>query len=359
LLDAVNNLGWRTVGMSGKGATVAGTTATAKQDDFGPAEWTLEAGAFVKAHKGMVAIDELDDMDPEVRASMLEPMSKQRINVNKAGINAELSTETAVVAAGNPKYGRWDEYEPLFEQFDLEDNLISRFDLIYTVSDDLDPDEDQEVAEHVLETRDESKRKMSGLEVTGDEKTATPVDQDILRKWVAVAKDQDPPVFADDEVKEWLKESFTDLRGIHGHDEDATVPVTFRKLEGIVRIAEAAAKLELSDTIEMRHARLATNAVGESIRDYGTNEDGELDADVQESGQSKSEAERKEALKEVIKNLQSAEGNDGSAPVETIVEAMEERGYRESKVWKDIKRFKNKGMAYEPNPDSLRWVGST
>jgi replicative DNA helicase Mcm len=356
LISRVEELGWRTVGVSGKGAKTAGVTAAATRDDFSETgEWTLDSGAFVKANGGVVCIDELDDMPENVRSSMLEPMSKQSIHITKAGINTKLQTETAVVAAGNPKYGRFDQYEPLHQQFDIGSTLLSRFDLIFTVTDRPDPDEDAEISGHILETRDAAKRQMRGnATVEDDDAVSTPVEPELLRKWIALAKQQPAPVFEDESVKDWLQESFHNLRGMHGYDEDATVPVTFRKLEGIIRIAEASAKFRFSDTIEMRDAKEATKAVGQSMQDYGTNEDGELDAGVQEAGTSKSQAERMKALGEVMQELQ---GSSGGVPKERVVAELGECGIAEGKAWDAIESALEEGSAYEPATDAIRWVG--
>jgi len=355
LIGRVEDLGWRTVGVSGKGATVAGVTASAVQDDFGDGGSALEAGAFVKAHKGAVCIDELDDMPADVRAAMLDPMSKQRISVNKWGINATLRTETSVVAAGNPKYGRFDPYEPVQDQFDLESNLLSRFDLVFTLTDQPNPDRDSTITGHILDARDAAKRQMAGMDVDDElaETIATPVDRDLLRKWIALAKQQPEPVFANDEVKAWLDESFTDLRSLNGYDSESPVPVTFRKLEGIVRIAEAAAKFEFSETIEMRHVKFATKVVGESMQDYGTDESGQYDADVQETGSSMSQKQTMKLLGSTIEELQP--DNGGGADPEDVVEQLEEEGIDTG--WGLIDKAKEKGMAYEPQGEGIRWVG--
>ncbi|MYL15687.1 minichromosome maintenance protein MCM [Halorubrum distributum] len=355
LIDRVEDLGWRTVGVSGKGATVAGVTASAVQDDFGDGGSALEAGAFVKAHKGAVCIDELDDMPADVRAAMLDPMSKQRISINKWGINATLRTETAVVAAGNPKYGRFNPYEAVQDQFDLESNLLSRFDLVFTLTDQPDPDRDSTITRHILDARDAAKREMADLDVSDEaaDTIATPVDRDLLRKWIALAKQQPEPVFASEDVKEWLDESFTDLRSLNGYDEDSPVPVTFRKLEGIVRIAEAAAKFEFSETIEMRHVQFATNVVGESMRDYGTDEDGIYDADVQETGRSLSQKQKIELLEETVTDLQPA--GTGGAELDEVVAELEDEGIQSP--WDLIEAAKNDGRAYEPGGGGIRWVG--
>ncbi|GAB7010482.1 minichromosome maintenance protein MCM [Halorubrum trueperi] len=355
LIGRVEDLGWRTVGVSGKGATVAGVTASAVQDDFGDGGSALEAGAFVKAHKGAVCIDELDDMPADVRAAMLDPMSKQRISVNKWGINATLRTETAVVAAGNPKYGRFDPYEPVQDQFDFESNLLSRFDLVFTLTDQPDPDRDGTITGHVLDAHDAAKRQMAGMDVDDDlaDTISTPVDRDLLRKWIALAKQQPEPVFASDDVRSWLAESFTDLRSLNGYDQESPVPVTFRKLEGILRIAEAAAKFEFSETIEMSHVKFATTVVGESMQDYGTDESGQYDADVQETGTSRNQQQKMKLLASIIEELQPDGG--GGADPEGVVEQLEAEGIDTG--YGLIDKAKEKGMAYEPKGEGIRWVG--
>lgn len=230
LIERVEELGWRTVGVSGKGATEAGVTASAEQDDFGDAsEWTLSAGAFVKANGGVFCIDEIDDMPADVRAAMLEPMSKQTVHISKAGINTKLQTQTAVVAAGNPKHGRFDPYEPVAQQFDLESSLLSRFDLIFTLTDQPDEEKDAAVIQQIAGARDAAKRQARGMDVDQEdaERISTPVDPDILRKWVALASRQPAPVFETDAVREHLEESFTTLRSVNGYDE---LPLSGRPL---------------------------------------------------------------------------------------------------------------------------------
>lgn len=351
LVTWAETVGWRTVGTSGKGATVAGVTASAVQDDFGDGSWTLDAGAAVKAHKGVLAIDELDDMPADVRAALLEPMSKQTISINKGGINSTLQTQTAVIAAANPKHGRFDPYEPWVEQFDLSSALLQRFDLIYRFRDVPDEEGDRDIAEHVLSARDEAKR--------GDgegERLDVPVDDETLHAWIALAKQQPEPVFADESVKARIRESFTDLRSLHGYDDTGgdPVPVTFRTLEGLVRIAEAAARFELSDTIDERHVSIATSLVGESMQQIGKDpETGNLDADIHETGSSTSQRERRKQLVDVIEEL-DAESDDHGAAIEDVVARMDAP---EGTIHRDIEVFCEQGEAVRPSTDRVRYIG--
>ncbi|WP_181691318.1 minichromosome maintenance protein MCM [Natronomonas sp. LN261] len=358
LLDRVEEIAPRSVGVSGKGATEAGVTASAVQDDFGDGNAaTLKAGALVKANGGVVCIDELDDMPTDVRAAMLGPMSKQRIHVNKWGINARLSTETAVIAAGNPKHGRFDQYEPIGDQFDLAANLLSRFDLIFTFHDQLDEDRDAKIADRILRARDAKKRSAAGDDLEGDEKTVEgPIDADLLRKWIALAKQQPDPVFANDEVRQALQERFTALRGMHDYASDQPVPVTFRKLPATVRIAEAAAKFEFSETIEPRHAKIATEAVGESMQDFGVDEDGNLDADIQETGASMTQKDKIRFIADTIAEIQQ-ETESGHCLIETLVERATEEDLGPNQVDHYVGKLKDQGVVYEPATDALKYVG--
>lgn len=361
LLERMNELIPRSVGVSAMNATEAGLLATAEQNDFGAGEWSLKPGAFVKANGSVVTIDELDDMASDVRASLLEPMANQRVNVSKAGINTQLATEAGVVAAANPKYGRFDPYENIVEQFVFEDNLLSRFDLIFTFKDRPDEETDGEIAGHILSTSDAAKRaNRSDLTVDkSDEELINPaVEPEILRKWIMLAKQQPDPVFESDAVEEKLKEEFTALRGMYGYDDPtAPVPVTFRKLEAIRRIAEAIARFEFSDVITERHAELTTKMVGKSMQDYAKDADGNLDADIVETGSSASQRERRKSIGEVAVELQS-EYEGGAVPRDDIVErAAEECGGDESMIDSDITTMKSEGEFSEPATGKLRYLG--
>lgn len=140
----------RCVYTSGKGSTTAGLTATAvKEDD----RWQLSAGALVMANGGLICIDEIGQMNKEETSALHQAMEQQYISIAKAGIIADLPTQCSVLAAGNPKSGRIDKYEPLMEQIGLAAPLFTRFDLVYVLQDNPDKDKDAQIARHVLVSR--------------------------------------------------------------------------------------------------------------------------------------------------------------------------------------------------------------
>ncbi|WP_435196569.1 LAGLIDADG family homing endonuclease [Natronomonas sp. EA1] len=286
------------------------------------------------------------------------------ISVSKAGINATLKSRCSLLGAANPKYGRFDQYEPIGEQIDLEPALISRFDLIFTVTDDPNEEEDRALAEHIINTNyagelfthreNNATSNITQEQVDDVSQDVTPViDADLLRKYIAYAKRHCYPTMTP-EAKEAIRDFYVDLRA-RGQDEDSPVPVTARKLEALVRLAEASARVRLSDTVEKRDAEEVIRIVRDSLEAIGVDpETGEFDADIVEAGTSKSQRDRIKNIKGIIKELEE-EYEDG-APIDKVIERAQAIGMDESKAEHEIQKLKNKGDIYEPNMDHLRAV---
>ncbi|MFC7185460.1 LAGLIDADG family homing endonuclease [Halorubrum yunnanense] len=363
MISYVENIAPRSVYTSGKGSSAAGLTAAAVRDDFGDGQqWSLEAGALVLADKGIAAVDELDKMDSADRSAMHEGLEQQQISVSKAGINATLKARCSLLGAANPKYGRFDQYEPIGEQIDLEPALISRFDLIFTVTDTPDPEHDSRLAKHIIKTNyageiNTQRTELASSEFTSDEvaevtqEVAPEIDSELLRKYIAHAKRSCYPTMTE-EAKELIEEFYVDLRS-KGADEDAPVPVTARKLEAIVRLAEASARLRLSDTVEREDADRATDIVESCLKDIGIDpETGQFDADVVETGTSKSQRDRIKNIKALIADIEE-EYQEG-APVDEVLDRAGEIGMDSGKAEAEIEKLRTKGEVYEPKQGHLR-----
>jgi len=363
LLSYVQNIAPRSVYTSGKGSSSAGLTAAAVRDDFGDGQqWTLEAGALVLADQGIAAVDELDKMAPDDRSAMHEALEQQSISISKAGINATLKSRCSLLGAANPKYGRFDQYEPIGEQIDLEPALISRFDLIFTVADQPDPEEDARLAEHILQTNyagelHTQREHLASANYTEDEvaaqtnEVAPEIDAGLLRKYIAYARRNVYPAMSD-EARAAIEEFYVDLRA-EGADEDAPVPVTARKLEALVRLAEASARVRLSDTVEEKDAERVIAIVRSCLEAIGVDpETGEFDADVVETGTSKSQRDRIKSLRALIEDIE--DDHDQGAPTEEVMARAEEVGMERSKAEHEIEKLKKQGEVYEPSTGHLR-----
>ena len=149
ILKYVSKLAPRSVYTSGKGTSGAGLTAAAVRDELGG--WSLEAGALVLGDQGNVCVDELDKMRSEDRSALHEALEQQTVSIAKAGIMATLNTRCSVLAAANPKFGRFDQYKGVAEQIDLPSPILSRFDLYFALEDRPNVENDRKIARHILE----------------------------------------------------------------------------------------------------------------------------------------------------------------------------------------------------------------
>lgn len=139
----------RVVYTTGKGASAVGLTAGVHRDPVSQ-EWILEAGALVLADKGVCLIDEFDKMNDQDRTSIHEAMEQQTISISKAGIVTSLQARCSVIAAANPIGGNYNTTLNFNDNVDLTDPILSRFDLLAVVKDEIDEEKDDALATFVI-----------------------------------------------------------------------------------------------------------------------------------------------------------------------------------------------------------------
>jgi len=354
LLAYMSKLAPRSIYASGKASSAAGLTAAAVRDEFGEGQWTLEAGALVLADMGIACIDEIDKMEEGDRSSMHQAMEQQEISVAKAGINATLKSRCAILAAANPKLGRFDEFMPIHEQINMPPALLSRFDLIFSIIDKPNKKFDTDLATHVLRTHkagevSENLAKSKKSKHTKKEQESLMEDimpifePDFLRKYVAYAKRSVYPVMNDDAF-ELLKNYYVDLRS----SSEDSVPFTPRQLEAFVRLAEASARVRLSEEATVDDAKRAISIIDRYLRRVGLDrETGKFDIDIIATGISHSQHERMRSLIDIIQKLCS-EAKDGNAARGDIIREAEIVGIESTKVEEALERLKRNGQIYEP-----------
>lgn len=280
----------------GKSASGAGLTATVVRDEYLKG-WSLEAGAMVLANKGLVCIDELEKMDPQDRSAMHEAMEQQTVTISKANVQASLKAQTSVLAAANPKFGRFDPYMPIPQQIDLPPTLINRFDIIFTLRDLPDKTKDEKIAAHVLSEHQKEVRE-------------TLIDSILLRKYVAYAKQKINPVLSADAVDE-LKKFYVDLRNKPVASESAMrpIPISARQLQALIRMSEASARLRLSEEVSREDAKESIKLMKYYLTQVGYDyESKTFDIDRISGKFSSSQRSRIFTVKEAITALESKMG---------------------------------------------------
>ena len=251
---------------SGQSASAAGLTAAAVQDSAADGRWTLEAGALALADLGLAAIDEFDKMNENDRSSMHEAMEQQRISISKAGINATLSTRCAILAAANPKAGRFQSVSevPFTQQINIKPALISRFDVIWLLTDQPAADHDTMIANHIMNNRANSTPEIlidqgSAVDPTkssahdGLDENKGIVNRELIRKYVAFAKRTIHPRLSSD-AQDALREYYVETRRQGGESHDS-IAISARAIEGLYRLAQASARVRLSEEATMADAQ--------------------------------------------------------------------------------------------------------
>ncbi|RVE55976.1 hypothetical protein OJAV_G00231500 [Oryzias javanicus] len=296
LLRYVLHTAPRAIPTTGRGSSGVGLTAAVTTDQE-TGERRLEAGAMVLADRGVVCIDEFDKMSDVDRTAIHEVMEQGRVTIAKAGIHARLNARCSVLAAANPVYGRYDQYKTPMENIGLQDSLLSRFDLLFIVLDQMDPEQDREISDHVLRMhRYRDPREQEGaamalggtVDVLATEDPDAVVDEreelqiyekhnvllhgsrrkkdkilskEFMRKYIHIAKAVTPVLT--EEAANHIAEEYSRLRSQEqlGSDIARTSPVTARTLETLIRLSTAHAKARISKVVERVDSEVAVELV--------------------------------------------------------------------------------------------------
>ena len=351
LLRSAARIAPRGVMATGKSTSAAGLTAAAVRDEFGEGRWSLEAGTLVLASGGIACIDEIDKMSEEDRSSMHEAMEQQTISIAKAGINAQLKSKCSVLAAANPRRSRFDMTLPLPPQVNMPVSLLSRFDIFFIITDTPNPERDSLLADRILESHRAGEELIPGEKVSSDQlafrSLEGPINSRLLKIYIAYAKKFRPIMTSEAQYK--IKEYYTGLRRRYHSvdDQDKTMPITPRQLESIIRLAEAEAKMYLSETVDVKHADSAIDLMNLFLNVT-------LGGDVDfaffgvDADQRKKDANPMTLLRTIVKD------SDGIDEKEIYDRMREEGGYSMEKIEQYLDKARKDGTLLKDGYDKWR-----
>jgi replicative DNA helicase Mcm len=324
-------------------ASGVGLTAGVVQErtEIGDSTYVVKPGLLVRANKGTACIDEFATMknhDP-----ILEAMESQTIHLNKGGINAKLPAECAILAAANPKWGRYDPNVSVYEQINLASPIISRFDLIFPIKDEPNPVKDKAIAEHIINIHRSylGTTKNESIVLASKEIDGITIDFKFIKKYIAYARTKTPIITV--EAEKILKDYYLHMR-------KGTAQITARQLEAAIRIAEEFAKAKLKDSVDKEEAQEAIDLMNESLNQVAYDpETGKYDVN-KITGPSNSERKHMQIVENAIKNLQK-KSEDGTA---LLVDIVEKTGLSEEQVNRAIDKLSYNGDINEPKTGKFR-----
>jgi replicative DNA helicase Mcm len=317
----------------GKSASGAGLTATVVRDEY-LRGWSLEAGAMVLANKGLVCIDELEKMDPNDRSAMHEAMEQQTITVSKANVQATLRAETSVLAAANPKFGRFDPTQPVAQQIDLPPTLINRFDIIFTMRDIPNREKDERIADHVLHEHKKEGESML-------------IPKELFRKYVAYAKQKIKPELTDEAINE-IKKFYIELRNrpVAVESSSRPIPISARQLQALIRMSEASARIRLSEKVTKEDAKIAIDLMKYYLMEVGYDyESKTFDIDRISGKYSSSQRSKILTVRDTIIDLENRMGK--MIPMEEIEKELEGKMSKED-IEEAISKLSSSGDIFSP-----------
>jgi len=248
------------------GGTMSGSGVTVTMDTLPNRQKMPRAGIVPLCNKGVVCIDELNQLDEEDIGKLYEAMESGTIHYNKGGFDLELEARTTIVAAANPIYYAYNEAHTILSNLNLPEPLVSRFDTIVNMQRGKKSSiERQEIIDHI--------NLIDRIGIIAYIKKANLLETQDLSAFLSYAKTFNP-VFTPEADR--LAKDFQ-LKMEEIEQKEGSLAIDNRFYQSIKRMSKAVARIYFSNDVKPEHTMLAIEIKKKALQTFGMNtEAGEL-----------------------------------------------------------------------------------
>ena len=182
-------------------------------------------------------------MDESDRTAIHEVMEQQTISISKAGITTTLNARASILAAANPAFGRYNVNMSASQNINLPAALLSRFDLLFLITDKTDASNDERLAQHIVFVH----RNLHQPDIDME-----PVEAEVIRQYISQARQFQPKI--QPELIDFVTQAYVQKRA-EAKEAQKKMNGNFiytqpRTLLAILRMSQSLARLRFSSVIE-------------------------------------------------------------------------------------------------------------
>ncbi len=223
------------------------TAIVSKEDE----QHFLRLGPIPIAKGSVCGLNEIGTMTPDDQNHLLDIMEEGEFTINKHGFNSKILSPTTIIATTNLKspnsydYG-YDAQSSILYQLPLEKQILDRFDLIVILKDNGDTEALKEYTEKKTELQS----------------SIVPNYDCFLQKYFDYARKIKPIVSP--EASKMIQQYYLNLNQTTSNPNSESK----RKLETIIRLSKAVAKLKLKEIVDSEDVIDATRFYNAMIFNY-------------------------------------------------------------------------------------------